>query len=105
MEREADICILGEGSYPYFLGGVAQWVHELITEHKDRTFHVMSLLPLNPELNMAYKFPKNVIGHTYYSIQHLPKGSFPFRTPNRTWEILYKTFKSMVNSPEFEDFL
>lgn len=104
VEQEADICIVGEGSYPYYAGGVAQWVHELITEHQERTFHVITLLPPNPPLDMHYKFPKNVIGHSVIIVQQLPKGSFASKAPKETWDILANTLIGLVNSPEFEDF-
>ncbi len=104
MTEIADICIVGEGSYPYFAGGVAQWVHELITEHQERTFHVLTLVPPHPDLTFYYKFPKNVIGHSYYIVQELPEGSHSFWAPKQTWDILFNTFKGMVCSPEFAEY-
>jgi len=104
MERVADVCIIGEGSYPYYAGGVAQWVHELITAQKDLTFHVISLVPPHPILKFYYKFPKNVISHSYHIVQDFPQGSSSFRSSDPLWEILHSTLVGLVSSPAFEDF-
>lgn len=104
MKKEADICIISEGSYPYYSGGVAQWVHELITEHKERTFHVLTLVPPHAELTFRYKFPPNVIDSSIYTVQYLPKGSSEWRTPKTTWKVLIETMKGLVSSPNFEKF-
>ncbi len=103
-KQKADICIIAEGSYPYYSGGVAQWVHELITEHKDRTFHVLTLMPPHPNLTKRYQFPSNVIGHTVQIIQALPEGASPERTPPGTWAVIEKTLKGLIHSKDFKDF-
>lgn len=103
-DQPADICIICEGSYPYYLGGVAAWVHQLIEEHAERTFHILTLMPPHPDLTFKYQFPKNVIGHTVLIVQDLPKGSFPFRTPKQTWDIVGSTLEGLITSKMFEDF-
>ncbi len=104
IKSEADICIIAEGSYPYYSGGVAQWVHELITEHKEHTFHVLTLMPPHPDLTMRYNFPPNVVGHTVHVVQFLPKGLPEKRTPIETWHVIKTTIEGLISSPEFEDF-
>jgi glycosyltransferase involved in cell wall biosynthesis len=99
----ADICIIAEGSYPYYSGGVAQWAHELITEHKERTFHVLTLMPPHPNLIPRYQFPSNVIGHTVHIIQYLPEGASENKTPRGTWDIISKTLKGLMTSRTFTD--
>lgn len=100
----ADICIISEGSYPYYSGGVAQWAHELIMEHKERTFHVLTLMPPLPDLTFRYKFPDNVIGHTVYVVQNLPQGAHAFSAPKETWEVVSNTLKGLMFSSNFENF-
>lgn len=100
--QEADICIVAEGSYPYTAGGVAEWVHQLINEHKERTFHILTLLPANPDLTMRYKLPDNVISQTVYIVQNLPSGSHEFKTPKETWDILGTMLKGMIGSKDFD---
>ena len=102
MDQEADICIVGEGSYPYYAGGVAQWVHELITEHQDLTFHVITLVPPNPDLKFYYQFPKNVIGHSVYVVQDLPEGSFPPNLSSKDWEVLFPHLKVLLSLPSMK---
>lgn len=102
MSAIADICIIAEGSYPYYYGGVAQWVHELITAQSERTFHVLTLVPPNPDLTLCYQFPKNVIGHTLYYLQDLPPGLSKPRSPEM-WEIINSTLKGLVSSNSFEE--
>lgn len=100
----ADICIITEGSYPYYYGGVSEWVHQLIKEHHERTFHVLALVPIHPDLTMLYQFPKNVIGHTVYIVQDLPLGSRENKTPSNMFEVLKPMIKGMIGSSSFKDF-
>jgi polysaccharide biosynthesis protein PelF len=104
MDPIADICIVGEGSYPYFAGGVSQWVHELITAHPEFTFHVITLVPPHPELKFYYQFPKNVVGSSVYIVQDLPEGALPSKLQENDWKILLSTLKGLVDSPSFEEF-
>ena len=104
MDKEADICLVTEGSYPYNYGGVAEWVHKLIIEHKERTFHILTLMPPDPELIMRYQFPENVIGHTTYIVQVLPQGSYPYRSPKGIWDTIGPTLDGMMSSKEFNNF-
>ena len=100
----ADICIICEGSYPYHYGGVSEWVHQLIQAQKERTFHILSLAPPHPDLTPHYQFPSNVVGHSVYIVQNLPKGSFAFRTPKQTWDVIDSTLRGLIRSPTFKDF-
>ena len=96
----ADICLICEGSYPHLMGGVAQWVHELIQEHKERTFHIISLEPPNPNLVPHYIFPKNVIGHTIYIMQDMPSGKSARHTPKELWTVLEQEIQKLLTSAD-----
>ena len=72
-KQKADICLILEGTYPYVEGGVSTWTHELITEHKDKTFHILSILPAEGEVTHKYTLPSNVVGHTDLRLQKLRK--------------------------------
>ncbi len=61
MEKEADVCLFLEGTYPYVQGGVSSWVHELIREQSHLTFHIVTLLAPNAEREMKYDVPDNVV--------------------------------------------
>lgn len=72
-KKEADICLILEGTYPYVEGGVSTWTHELIAAHSDKTFHILSILPAEEEVTHKYALPSNVIGHTDLRLQKLRK--------------------------------
>ncbi|KPU27315.1 hypothetical protein TR13x_06115 [Caloranaerobacter sp. TR13] len=57
-----EVCIISEGSYPYIPGGVASWIHQLVTEMKEINFKILSVMPSEVEkLKYKYDIPKNVI--------------------------------------------
>jgi len=101
---EADICIIAEGSYPYAMGGVSQWIHELLHEHSERTFHILTLVAPNPILDMHYEFPENVVGHSIFIVQDMPRGSASYRTPKGLWDVIHKVLKGMCTSKKFNDY-
>ncbi|MCW2243385.1 GT4 family glycosyltransferase PelF [Azospirillum canadense] len=68
-KEPADVCLLMEGSYPYILGGVSTWTHDLIKSHADLTFHVVSLVADRATRTMAYELPPNVTGLTHVYLQ------------------------------------
>lgn len=58
----ADVALVIEGSYPYVTGGVASWVHQLVTNLSELTFTLVCLWPdrQTPKVD-KYKVPANVI--------------------------------------------
>ncbi|MBU6445825.1 MAG: DUF3492 domain-containing protein, partial [Verrucomicrobia bacterium] len=95
--KKADICIITEGSYPYYPGGVTRWVSELIRERKECTFHILSLLPPHPELSVLPPFPPNVIGHTSFIVQALPAGAPASQTPPLFWQQAGELLKQLIS--------
>jgi glycosyltransferase involved in cell wall biosynthesis len=79
MSKEADVCLVLEGTYPYVAGGVSSWVHDLIEAQEHLTFHIVALMPPNMPLQKKYKLPRNVIEVSNIFLQSLPSGSFPER--------------------------
>lgn len=56
----ARICLVCEGSYPYVVGGVSSWVHDLITSNKEHEFLLLCIIP-NSEFSVKkYELPDNV---------------------------------------------
>ena len=56
------ICLIAEGSYPYISGGVASWIHQLISEMPEVQFKIMSIMPArNEELKIKYQLPGNLL--------------------------------------------
>ena len=70
----ADVCLILEGTYPYVTGGVSAWTHDLITAHKDLSFHLMTLLPTGASKELRYSIPSNVVSHSTAYVQQLPPG-------------------------------
>ncbi|MGB8452027.1 MAG: GT4 family glycosyltransferase PelF [Anaerocolumna sp.] len=56
------ICIIVEGCYPYILGGVSSWVHELTSNTPDAQFYIQALIVDRKQSGkFRYKLPDNVI--------------------------------------------
>ena len=59
-----DILIIAEGTYPYVRGGVASWIHQLITGLEEYNFGIVFLGSQKDDYEeKKYELPKNV---TYY---------------------------------------
>ncbi|MDE3056161.1 MAG: GT4 family glycosyltransferase PelF [Verrucomicrobiota bacterium] len=100
----ADVCLITEGSYPYYPGGVTRWTEELIREQKETSFHILSLVPPRPDLSSPRPFPDNVVGHSYLIVQDLPEGAPSWRTPKGFWEESLRVFQGMTESKSFSSF-
>src|SRR5688500_19199303 len=72
--KQADVCLLLEGTYPYVSGGVSSWVHDIIGGLPELNFHLVSLLPNRLPRKHVYAVPPNVIGLTDVYINALPPG-------------------------------
>ncbi len=57
----AVICFICEGAYPYIVGGVSSWVHELISSNPQHFFKVLCIIPNKEFAKLKYELPKNVI--------------------------------------------
>lgn len=59
--READVCLIVEGCYPYVQGGVAGWIDWLMKSQPDLTFAVVSLWPRPTDQKPRYALSANAI--------------------------------------------
>lgn len=82
-QRQADVCLLVEGAYPYVAGGVSSWVHDLIRTQRDLTFHVVSLMPHPRGLKPRYEMPNNVLSLSHVFLAQLPRGAARLRHGER----------------------
>jgi glycosyltransferase involved in cell wall biosynthesis len=73
-DREPDVCLLLEGTYPYTQGGVSAWVHDLVCGMDELTFHAVSLLPGHAVPPRVYDPPPNLVGLTHVFVRALPGG-------------------------------
>lgn len=75
LGKNADICLILEGTYPYVAGGVSGWTHELILSQPHLKFALVSLLPRDEEEpELKYELPENVVSVDRLYLQRLPKG-------------------------------
>ena len=56
------ICLIAEGSYPYIVGGVSSWIHQLVTNISQYEFIIISINP-DSKIKGDYKYelPSNLI--------------------------------------------
>lgn len=59
-----DVCLILEGTYPYVTGGVATWVHQLISALHDIRFGIVHITThADPTREAKYQVPANVVMH------------------------------------------
>lgn len=58
----SDVCLIVEGTYPYVVGGVSSWVHQIVTGLPEVRFSLVTLLadPDTPRVR-RYELPPNVV--------------------------------------------
>jgi glycosyltransferase involved in cell wall biosynthesis len=71
----ADVCLLLEGTYPYILGGVSSWVHDLIGAQKHLTFALVSITPDDKPQKLQFEIPGNVVAWSRVSLANLKPGA------------------------------
>ncbi|NOZ01766.1 MAG: DUF3492 domain-containing protein [Deltaproteobacteria bacterium] len=59
---KTDVCMITEGSYPFVVGGVSTWVHDLLSSLSDISFSLVHI-GVSRELTdkPLYELPKNVL--------------------------------------------
>lgn len=61
-ERDADVCFLLEGTYPYVRGGVSSWIKQLIEGMPEVRFSIVYLGALaSDQTEPAYELPENLV--------------------------------------------
>jgi glycosyltransferase involved in cell wall biosynthesis len=73
--KEADVCLILEGAYPFVAGGVSSWTHDLIRAHADLSFHLVALSADLAPKALRFDLPPNVIQMTEIGLQQ--SGSHP----------------------------
>jgi len=54
------VCLILEGTYPYFVGGVSSWVHEIVNGMTDVEFSIVHLYSGKAPEQEKYQLPQNV---------------------------------------------
>lgn len=101
----ADVCLILEGTYPYALGGVANWTHELIQMQEHLSFSIIALVSPNFEGKLLYELPGNVISLTTVRLQDLPRGitRLPAGRENALFSALEEPLLKLQSSAELAD--
>jgi glycosyltransferase involved in cell wall biosynthesis len=78
--KSLKICLIVEGTYPYIIGGVSRWVHDLISELHEFRFVILHLRYGGIPTTMPYTLPENVD-----EIVHIPMEEFHDATLYSDW--------------------
>lgn len=57
----AVVCIICEGAYPYIVGGVSSWIHEIISSNPEHQFKLLCIIPNKEFAKVKYELPKNLL--------------------------------------------
>jgi glycosyltransferase involved in cell wall biosynthesis len=73
----ADVCLIVEGSYPYFVGGLASWVDALMRASPQIKFHVIAICVSGQARRRNVELPANAVGFTELLLDVCPTGRIP----------------------------
>jgi glycosyltransferase involved in cell wall biosynthesis len=68
MKNDGDVALILEGTYPYVMGGVSTWVHQILGAYPERRFSLIYIgAAPGANLKPVYTVPPNVTGiHEVY---------------------------------------
>jgi len=77
----ADVCLVLEGTYPFVLGGVSSWVHQLVRDLPELTFHLWVIVAdeAAAQRDPVYELPANVVGIDVVPLRAQPRRGAPER--------------------------
>ncbi|WP_421902750.1 GT4 family glycosyltransferase PelF [Maridesulfovibrio sp.] len=62
LDKQYDVCLLLEGTYPFVAGGVSTWIHNLIKGMPELTFTAVCILASSKEkAEYRYEVPENFV--------------------------------------------
>src|SRR5690349_6627437 len=103
--KDVDICVFVEGTYPYVTGGVSSWLHQLISHLPEFDFAIFHL-GSKPEAGRTfkYKLPANVVGfhEIFLGNPSTPHGPGRPALPAKEWEAL-KKFHEALGDEQLQD--
>ncbi|GJL84019.1 MAG: hypothetical protein DHS20C01_36530 [marine bacterium B5-7] len=78
--KRIKVCLIVEGTYPYIMGGVSRWVHDLVTDLNDVRFSILHLRYGSPPEHAAFDPPDNV-----EEVVNIPMEEFHDADVNSRW--------------------
>jgi len=103
VNKNVDVCLLLEGTYPYIRGGVSSWVHQIIRGLPELNFYLVFLGGEEGAYKkMVYELPDNVVGIQLNYLLSKPKKMKPSpRSGNHyafhCWEEILNYFQDTRN--------
>ena len=91
-----DVCLFLEGTFPYIAGGVSSWLYDLILNHPELTFTILTIIPPSQKLEYKYEIPPNIINIENLTLYDLPKGK-KIKSKNKTDSISKELTKHLNN--------
>lgn len=106
MNNRLKVCLVLEGTYPFIVGGVSSWVHDMIKGLPDIDFVLLTILP-EDYTKTHYELPKNVVAMEKIIFNEKPKNGRKIKKPGNLLKIIrnfHKT-KPVNKADQIEDVL
>lgn len=95
----ADICFVLEGTYPFVMGGVSGWTHQLIQSLPDKSIELLCVQATKTEaLERRYDVPDNVKGLTTIFLDDFKKGPVFSRLPDNCLDDIYASIERLFKT-------
>ncbi len=91
-----------EGAYPYIVGGVSVWVHQLISNLPEFEFLLWTIVPQKGE-RLKFKLPPNVVDLIEIPLSEKLKPGTRKRRVHKQWEEIVR-FHTEMEEGRFTDF-
>jgi glycosyltransferase involved in cell wall biosynthesis len=94
-----DVCLILEGTYPYVVGGVSTWIHNLISELRDISFSILFVSTTGDIVRQAqYELPPNIEQFEEVFIRDfIVKKEKTFGAKKEAWEKLGKFYNELAD--------
>ncbi len=96
-QKQADICIIVEGCYPFIPGGVSSWVDWLMRTQPDFTFSVVAIMANDEPRQRRYEFPDNMIQFEELFLHEFGGIARSSRSGNKNAAPLSKSLISLIS--------
>lgn len=105
MNREHDVCLLLEGTYPFISGGVSTWLHRLISGLPELSFTAVCILPSSKEKwPLRYDIPDNFSDYKTIYLHDIPDVGFQlFPRKKLPGNDLIKQFHFNMHQDDYSD--
>lgn len=96
------VCLIVEGAYPYIVGGVSVWLHQLMENLPEIEFILWTIVPKKGQKH-KFKLPNNVVDLIEISLSDKLHGGTKKHNTQSQWNIIYD-FHNQMNRGDFTRF-